>query len=344
MPTIRTAIVAVMVLGISVRGESKAYKLTDGPRKVAVERSIVLHDDHRDKDVPVTVYYPVDEGTFPVIVFSHGAGGSQDAYERFGRHWASHSYVSIHPTHADSVKWMRKQTGQGTMRDAVRIALTDPKAWAHRPKDITFVIDSLDTIAGKLKDFTGSMDRKRIGVGGHSFGAYTAQVIGGATIDLPGVGNDVSLADRRVRAVLLFSPQGRGQMGLTDRSWKALDKPVMILSGPRDRGAKGQPASWRKEPFTFAPPGDKYYVFIAGANHFSFCGLGRADWQRAAALNPVTTLPAFLAQQQRITGYVTIASTAFWDAYLKDDAEAKAHLKSDDLSRYSHGRVDVSRK
>ena len=344
MMAIRAAMIAVGVVGLSASAQKNAYKSADGPHTVAVERSIVLHDTRREKDVPIKVYYPTDEGEFPVVIFSHGAGGSQDAYERFGRHWASNGYVSIHPSHDESVKWMRARTGKGTIQDAVKIALTDPKSWEHRPKDITFVIDSLPTIAKKLKRLTGSLDTARIGVGGHSFGAYTSQVIGGATVDLPHIGKDVSLADKRVKAILLFSPQGRGQMGLTERSWKKLNLPTMVASGPRDTGAKGQPPSWRKEPFTFAPPGDKYHVFIAGANHFSFCGWRSWQWRLGGSRAPVTTAPAFLEQQERIFEYVKIGSIAFWDAYLKNDATARTYLKSDDLANYSKKQVTVSRK
>ena len=52
----------------------------------------------------------------PVIIFSHGLGGSRDGYEYLGRHWASHGYVSVHSTHIGSDTSALK----GTLRPLTR--------------------------------------------------------------------------------------------------------------------------------------------------------------------------------------------------------------------------------
>lgn len=49
-----------------------------------------------------------------------------------------------------------------------------------------------------IPDLSDRMDRQRIGVGGHSFGAVTTQLIAGTTPRLPGAGS--SVADARVKA------------------------------------------------------------------------------------------------------------------------------------------------
>ena len=60
-------------------------------------------DAARNREVPVKIYYPKDgAGTCPLIVFSHGLGGSREGYEYLGRHWASHGYVSVHVQHKGS--------------------------------------------------------------------------------------------------------------------------------------------------------------------------------------------------------------------------------------------------
>src|SRR5581483_4684895 len=60
-------------------------------------------DAKRHRDVPVKIYYPkTGDGPFPVIVFSHGLGGSREGYEYLGNYWASHGYVSVHLQHLGS--------------------------------------------------------------------------------------------------------------------------------------------------------------------------------------------------------------------------------------------------
>jgi len=333
-------------VGTAKERPSPAYEPVRGGCEVGVVDEIVLHDDARDKDLSVKVYYPTAGGPFPVIIFSHGGGGSKDGYADLGAFWASHGYVSIHPTHADSVA-LRRQNGERVrgLRDVVRQALTDAEGWKNRPKDISFIIDSLALLAEEAKPLAGKMDLKRIGVGGHSFGAYTSQVIGGATVIMPGTDKPVSRADKRVRAVVLLSAQGVGQMGLHEHSWDHFSRPMLSMTGSRDLGAKRQDPQWREDSFKRSPPGDKYFVFIEGADHFSFSGraaqegaLGRM-LSAGARLKYGETEEAFLARQKRIFGYVRSATLAFWDAFLKDDAAAKTWLRSKSLEDKSNGQA-----
>jgi Family of unknown function (DUF5694) len=60
-------------------------------------------------------------------------------------------------------------------------------------------------------------------IGGHSFGAYTAGLLGDARILLPGTAEPRSFADSRVSAIVLLSPQGEGIMGLSVHSWDDVD-------------------------------------------------------------------------------------------------------------------------
>jgi len=168
MPVLRQkpwlAIIAVIgsVLGPQI-GWSE-YSPSAGPYQVRTIDCLVLHDTARGKDLPLKIYYPAAPGRFPVIIFSHGALASKDCYAALGQYWASFGYVSIHPSHADSVA----DSGfRGTLRDAIG----DPRAWANRPQDISFIIDSLAEIARLAPQLRGKLDPRHIGVGGHSFGA-----------------------------------------------------------------------------------------------------------------------------------------------------------------------------
>jgi predicted dienelactone hydrolase len=227
LPGVAVSLLAALALTVAAESKpdaAKTYKLADGPCAVEVVKDIVLHDAKRNKDLPVHLTFPKTDGKFPIIVFSHGAGGSGDGVlTGLPKFWSSHGYVCLMPTHADSIK-LRRQQGErdASMMDIVRRAVTRKEDWENRPRDITFLLDSLDELEKKLPAIKGKPDRSRIGIGGHSFGAFTAQVVGGATIDIAGDGKAKSFADKRVKAVLQLSGQGKGQMGLHEHSWDSM--------------------------------------------------------------------------------------------------------------------------
>jgi len=331
------------------QAKTPCYKATAGPFAVVSVENLALRDEKRQKDLPVSAYFPKAEATtplpadgkFPVIVFSHGAGGSGDMGLPLVNHWASHGYVVLCPTHADSIK-LRPQQGQdvsGGAAGVIRRAISREEDWVNRPRDISFLLDSLDTLEAKLPALKGKLDRERIGVGGHSFGAFTAQVVGGATLKLAGKDEPQSLTDKRVKAILQLSGQGRDQMGLHERSWDSLRLPMLCVTGSLDRGAQGQPPEWRREPFALAPPGDKYFLFIQGAHHGSFTGRfaeggGRLGLFRGAAGG----------DPKAIFEWVKAATTAFWDAYLMGETAAKQFLQSDALGAASRMQAKLERR
>jgi len=166
------AIIAVILICLWSRTGWPQYAPTSGPYNVLTVEKLLLHDSTRGKDIPIKIYYPAGVGRFPVIIFSHGALASKDAYSGLGQYWASYGYVSIHPSHADSI-------ADSGFRGTLRQALSDPSAWENRPEDVSFIIDSLAHVETLVPQLAGKLDLHHIGVGGHSFGAYTAGLIGG---------------------------------------------------------------------------------------------------------------------------------------------------------------------
>lgn len=302
-----------------------------GSLAVEVAEEVTLRAEDRQKSLPCKVYVPSSGGPYPVIVFSHGFGGNKDAFASAGRHWASHGYVVIHPTHADGLAQRAGGREAGDDEKPMQLrsggllkGLNDPGRIADRVADIVLVMDSLEKLPKEVPALMGRIDKERIGVGGHSFGAYTAMLIGGVTVDLGGE-KARSFRDARVRCILPISGQGTGQQGLTDQSWAGLRLPMMTITGTRDRGVGGQAVEWKKEPYQFSPPGDKYLVVIEGANHFSFGGgLGR--------------------RSSGVTDLVNLYSTCFWDAYLKDSGAAKEFLHSERPARDSGGALTYEKK
>jgi predicted dienelactone hydrolase len=315
--------------GVTRAGEDPT-KSIDGPFAVETADGLTLKDATRKKDLSCKVYFPKPNGTYPVILFSHGFGGNKDAFGPIGKHWASHGYIVVHPSHDDGFGRQRDEEKQDGNTMPIRrpggliSALSDPKRIEGRIADLVLILDSLDDLPKAVPALKGKVDKDKVGVAGHSFGAYTAMLMGGVTADLGGV-KDKSFRDKRVKCVLAISGQGTGQQGLTEKSWASLRLPFMTITGTRDRGAGGQGVEWKKEPYKYSPPGDKYLVVIDGANHMSFGGgLG--------------------ARGADITNVVKLATTHFWDAYLKDSGTAKTYLLSDRLTKDTAGKCSFEKK
>ena len=286
------------------------YKPNLGSYSVGVADDLSLFDSRRKRQLPVKVYYPQGQGPFPVIIFSHGGGGSNKAFSYLGNFWASQGYISIHPSHNDS--------------SFLRDTQNDAQSLEYRPQDVSFIIDSMQALESKVPQLRGKMDRSRIGVAGHSFGAYTSMLLAGALVDTAQK-QDVSFRDNRVRAFLAISPSGTGRGGLDERSWDRINVPVMLVSGRNERGD-----DWRMEPFYNMPPGNKYYLLFDGASHSSYNDY-KPGGRRGRSQDQETI--------ENIHTYLQSTSIAFWDAYLKQDNTAKQFLQSDVLPS---GNIDQS--
>ena len=153
--------------------------------------------------MPVKLYFPkTGNGPFPVIIFSHGLGGSRDGYEYLGRHWASHGYVSVHLQHkgSDTAVWKDQANPMEAMRQAVK----DLRNSINRPLDVRFAIDQMEKMNRDKGPLHGRLDLGRVGMAGHSFGAWTTlAVIGEVFVGLGG--REISLADPRVKAAIAMS-------------------------------------------------------------------------------------------------------------------------------------------
>ncbi len=279
-----------------------------GPYETARANS-ALEDAARHKTLPLAVTFPKAAGPHPVIVFSHGAYGSKDAYRPLAEHWASHGYVVVQPTHEDSL----------SLGKPVRRLLGNPfRFWRSRVDDVRLVLDHLDLVAAGTAGLEGTLDASRIGVGGHSFGAHTAQLLAGATTT-EGRGPRESHADARPKAFLLISPQGRGDL-LDASSWQDVRRPLLVITGTNDTGRGGQPFVWRMDPFSLSPPGDKLLALVVGA------------WHGFGGITGKTPFPGSGPKDPAEVEAVEALSLLFFDAYVDGDASARAALATPPLA------------
>jgi len=153
-------------------------------------------DRERDRAVPVRLYLPNQRRATPLVVFSHGIGGSRRGYSWLGSHFASHGIASLHLQHvgSDRALWAGNVFGLvGRLQDAAR----DGEA-IHRALDLRFALDTL--LAGEL---AARVDARRIVAAGHSYGANTTLLASGARV--PRDGHVLDLHDQRVRAAIVIS-------------------------------------------------------------------------------------------------------------------------------------------
>jgi dienelactone hydrolase len=168
-----------------------------------VVRDAEWQDTARNRTLPVRIYVPREaqkEGLsskLPLVVFSHGLGGSRMGYSQFGRHFAEHGMVALHVQHSGSDRAVWQSSGLALI-GSLRQAASEANAMA-RAQDVSFAITALlaDAQIGPL------IDPSAIAVAGHSYGANTALLLAGATVERDG--QRISLADKRIKAAILMS-------------------------------------------------------------------------------------------------------------------------------------------
>jgi dienelactone hydrolase len=157
-------------------------------------------DASRVREVPVRLYLPARASAdkpVPLIVFSHGIGGSRNGYSYLGSYWASHGYASLHVQHvgSDRAVWFGNPLAMaGRLMDAAK----ESEA-IHRARDVRFALDQV--LSG---EFAQRLDAQRIVAAGHSYGANTTLLVSGARVEREG-GQVIDLADPRIKAAMVLS-------------------------------------------------------------------------------------------------------------------------------------------
>lgn len=319
-----------------------SYTSRAGEIPVGVIPAATLSDTQRNRRLDLTIEYPTRAGSYPVIVFSAGFGPPSRTYVALSSYLASHGYVVMkvgHPeTRPDVTALAEIWKGQTA------------EHWKNRARDLSFVIDSLAALQQQYPELNGKIDATKVGISGHSYGAFSAMLLAGARTFTGATPQ--SYTDPRVRAALVMSPQGPGETrGLTTESWREVTIPIMYVTGSTDRGVtEEENEAWRRQAFELSPAGDKWFVSIAGAGHYSFAGrLPRLDVPREdievmvpdprdprdpRSRNPTETrttmqprrVDAGFYSDRQILNVVRTVSLAFWDAYLKNEPAGREYL------------------
>jgi predicted dienelactone hydrolase len=295
-----------MLLFCSV-ARAAAYEPPKPSQPVAILRE-TWHDAARNRDVPVKIYYPEKiSAPCPVIIFSHGLGGSCENYEYLGRHWAGCGYVSVHIQHLGSDDAVWKNAGVAGASAAMRKSVLDVSNALNRAKDVSFAIDQITRMNGDAASpLHGRLDLANIGMAGHSFGGWTTMAVAGQKIGPMGK----SLADPRIKAAIEMSaPVPR--LG-AERAVADMTTPMFHMTGTLDDSPLGDTkAGERRVLFDKMKRAETCLVIFNGADHMTFSGHVRPDAKSG---------------DEKFHALILSASTAFWDAYLRGDGDAKHWL------------------
>lgn len=274
----------------------------------AAQLDLTVHDATRGRDIPVRVYLPANTNPEPVVLFSHGLGGSRQGSAFLGEHWSAHGYVAVflqHPGSDDSVwKDVPPVERMAAMRRAASL-----ENFLLRVKDVPAVLDQLAIWnEDKNSPLAGRMDLSKIGMSGHSFGAVTTEAVSGE--DLPLTGN--KLTDPRIKAAVIFSPS-TPKHGDVAKAFGSVKVPWMLMTGTRDIAPIGDAdMASRLGVYPVLHGAPKYEVVLFNAEHSAFTD---------------RPLPGDHEPRNPNHHRVILAlSTAFWDAYLRGDSNALAWL------------------
>jgi len=250
------------------------------------------------------------EGTFPLVIFSHGFAGHRRQSTFFTTHLASHGYVVASVDHAGNT-FVELMANRDRSRSRHEIWTS---SMGERPGDVRFLID--EAAAGRLG--APAVDARRVGMTGHSFGGWTSFKV---VVDEPRIAAVVALAPAVV-------PPLRAAIDVT---WTR-EVPSLIIAAARD--SLLPVAAIEAFHAELSPPAQ--IVVIADTDHMHFVDGARRIHElfRALPLDLVhasAPLPRFDELAPAASGHDTATGLglAHLDAHLRDRPAARAFLAGD---------------
>jgi len=174
------------------------------------------------------------EGSFPLVLISHGYPGNRFLMAHLAENLASKGYVTASIDHPDST-----YSDMGAF----------PSTLYNRPQDQSFVLDQMAQLDGDLGQI---VDAEQSGLVGYSMGGYGSLIFAGGALtdngwperynapggilsDL-GVGADLheDIQDDRLSAVVAIGPWGRNRDFWNEEGLSQIDTPLMIVAGSVD--------------------------------------------------------------------------------------------------------------
>jgi len=329
--TRRIRVLACVVLVLAHGGAGADERSDPGLQRVQVVEGEWKDSARDSRSVLWKCYLPVESGSpVPVVIYSHGGGGTRHTNAMLGRHLASHGFASLHIQHVGS----DDRAVRANFRSMK--AINDPEESEPRFRDVSFVVKQLRS-GEQLGQLKGRLDRDRIGIAGHSYGGLTSQVAAGQQVR----GFDQTLSVRELKGAFILSPSPpREAYGHAQTSFQKMLMPMFSVTGTADTPPdKTFLAKDRRIPFDRTSNVDQWLLVLDGASHFTLSGQEKRP-ALAKSLPGMEADPNLEGNHARIRA----AAVAFWQTVFLNEESARKYLNDGGFAKFVGERGHVEYK
>lgn len=305
----RRSLLAGSALGLCTGAAQSA----PAPAPAAVDET--WHDAARQRDVPVRVRVPATPGPWPVVLYSHGLGGSRAGGDAWGSAWVDAGLLVVHLQHAGS--------DTAAIRTGLRAAANVEQLVA-RVQDVRYAMDELARRHAAAPASSavpwGQVRLDAVGLAGHSFGAQTVQSVAGQRYAVA-----ADFAEPRLRAFIALSPSShRAGMSLPNQ-FGAITRPFLAITGSLDGDPFGSYSSGDSRAMLYdgLPPGQRALLWLDGADHMTFAGNAQ---QRINGAGPFRRAGGAFELEPAHHALVVRVTSLWWRAQLMGDEAAREAL------------------
>lgn len=287
----------------------------EGPYKVLIKRDVFVDAKRGGRKVPFKLYYPHNPAllNLPVIIWSHGLGGSADGAAFLARFVSSYGYVVINIQHhgTDSSIW---EGQKGHPWDIIRKTHIPRSVTLERFRDVPFLLDKLPDWAAAHDDIGQHLDLSNMGMSGHSFGALTTQVMAGQRF--PNEKEELErMFEPRFKGGILYSPTPISYLTDADDEtlYGAIERPLFHMTGTDDASpVEGFDYKERMRVFEASEKTERHLLILQDGDHMVYNG-SRGKLEE----NP---------KRHVHEDIIKITALAYWDWLLKDNRNAYGWL------------------
>lgn len=278
------------------------------------------HDAARMRDVPLRIRWPQADGSAatPMVLFSHGLGGTREGGAVWGEAWSRAGFVVVHLQHAGSDLAAVRASARSFSDKAGLRAAGSAEQLLARLRDVVFVLDQITQRHAARQDRWAGVRPNGVGMSGHSFGAHTT--LGMAGQRYPAFDG---IAEPRLASFIALSPTVPA-VGDARRAFERLTRPLLSITGTRDQDVVGNGATPDKRMAVFAalPQGDKAHLVLRDADHMTFGGQVGGHAEIMARDQATRDL------QSAHHALVAAITSDWWRATLLGDADARRRLQA----------------